>query len=43
MPVHRLVFHEITKEAIEGALDHPRQIDNDLVRAQEARRIIDRL
>jgi DNA topoisomerase-1 len=43
VPVHRLVFHEITKEAIEGALAHPRQIDNDLVRAQEARRIIDRL
>lgn len=43
IPVHRLVFHEITKEAIEAALAHPRQIDNDLVRAQEARRIVDRL
>jgi DNA topoisomerase-1 len=43
VPVHRLVFHEITKEAILGALEHPRQIDVDLVRAQETRRIIDRL
>jgi DNA topoisomerase-1 len=43
VPVHRLVFHEITKEAIQDALEHPRSIDNDLVKAQEARRIIDRL
>ena len=43
VPVHRLVFHEITKEAIQQALEHPRQIDDDLVKAQEARRIIDRL
>jgi len=43
IPVHRLVFHEITKEAILAALAHPRQIDEALVRAQEARRIIDRL
>lgn len=43
VPVHRLVFHEITKEAILDALSHPRQIDEDLVRAQETRRIIDRL
>ncbi len=43
VPVHRLVFHEITKEAIEAALEHPRTIDNDLVRAQETRRIVDRL
>ncbi len=43
VPVHRLVFHEITKEAIHAALEHPRKIDDDLVKAQEARRIIDRL
>ena len=43
IPVHRLVFHEITKEAILEALATPRQIDEDLVRAQETRRIIDRL
>jgi len=43
VPVRRLVFHEITKEAIREALDHPREIDAYLVRAQEVRRIIDRL
>jgi DNA topoisomerase-1 len=43
VPVHRLVFHEITEEAIRQALEQPREIDNDLVRAQEVRRIVDRL
>jgi len=43
IPVERIVFHEITKEAISAALQHPRSVDTDLVRAQEARRILDRL
>ncbi len=43
VPVSRIVFHEITPEAIQGALQHPRHVDQDLVRAQETRRILDRL
>ncbi len=43
VPVQRLVFHEITKEAIQNALNHPRSIDEGLVKAQETRRILDRL
>lgn len=43
VPVHRLVFHEITKDAIQAAINSPRQVDEGLVRAQETRRILDRL
>ncbi len=39
----RIVFHEITKLAVDAALAHPRKIDRSLVSAQEARRVIDRL
>ena len=43
VPVHRMVFHEITKSAIEHAVAHPRGIDQGLVDAAETRRILDRL
>jgi len=42
-PVRRIVFHEITEEAIHKAAAHPRDIDTKLVDAQQARRILDRL
>src|SRR5438128_7175409 len=41
--VHRVEFHEITRDAIREAFQHPRQINGNLVDAQQARRILDRL
>ena len=41
--VKRVVFHEITKEAIKEAFDNPRELDYHLIDAQQARRILDRL
>ncbi len=43
VPVHRMVFHEITPAAIRAAVESPREIDQSLVDAQETRRILDRL
>jgi DNA topoisomerase-1 len=41
--VHRVVFHEITKRAVQDAIDHPRGLSHDLVDAQQARRALDYL
>jgi len=43
VPVRRIVFHEITEDAVRAALDHPSEVNENLVRAQESRRILDRL
>jgi len=39
----RIVFHEVTKEAVERAISEPRKVDNNLVNAQAARRVLDRI
>jgi len=41
--IKRITYHEVTKEAVEEALKHPRAIDEHLREAQEARRVLDRL
>lgn len=43
IPVKRVVFHEITKRAIDDALNHPRNLSQDLINAQQARRALDHL
>ncbi len=42
-PIYRIVFHEITRRAVQEALQHPREISGDLVNAQQARRALDHL
>ena len=41
--VRRVVFHEITESAVNEAFDHPRELDQDLIDAQQARRVLDRI
>ena len=43
VPVERVLFHEITRRAVQQAMEHPRPIDQNLVDAQQARRVLDRL
>src|SRR5688572_16106270 len=43
IPVRRIVFHEITEDAVKEALENPADVNENLVRAQESRRILDRL
>src|SRR5918996_5936593 len=43
VPVRRIVFHEITEDAVNDALSNPGDVNENLVRAQESRRILDRL
>ena len=43
VPVRRIVFHEITEDAVREALEHPADVNENLVKAQESRRILDRL
>jgi DNA topoisomerase-1 len=43
VPIRRIVFHEITEDAVKEALAHPADVNENLVRAQESRRILDRL
>ena len=42
-PVHRVVFHEVTKSAVTEAVNNPRQLSQDLINAQQARRALDYL